>query len=164
VLEYPNGHDVAVPSRAIHLRTGRPTTDSVVRLGVIGAGQFAKGILLPEFRKHRDVQFVGVCTVSGLTSRSPAERYGAQFATSDAMEILGNERINTIVVATRHDQHADLVAAAAARGESGLLREATGVDRGRTRHRDRRAERVSINATAPRRLQPAVFPACRSSP
>jgi len=118
VLEYPNGHDVAVPSRAIHLRTGRPTTDSVVRLGVIGAGQFAKGILLPEFRKHRDVQFVGVCTVSGLTSRSPAERYGAQFATSDAMEILGDERINTVVVATRHDQHADLVAAALRAGKA----------------------------------------------
>ena len=133
VLEYPNGHDVAVPSRAIHLRTGRPQTDSVVRLGVIGAGQFAKGILLPEFRKHRDVQFVGVCTVSGLTSRSPAERYGAQFATSDAMEILGDERINTVVVATRHDQHADLVAAALRAGkavfcEKPLATSAAGLD------------------------------------
>jgi predicted dehydrogenase len=118
VLEYP-ATTTPTPTPAIHLRNGRPVAAGAsVRLGVIGAGQFAKGILLPEFRKHREVEFVGVCTASGLTSRSPAERYGAQFATSDAAEILSDERINTVVIATRHDQHADLVAAAISAGKA----------------------------------------------
>jgi len=119
VLEYPAPDVVAAPAPAIHLRNGRPAASGAsVRLGVIGAGQFAKGILLPEFRKHRDVEFVGVCTASGLTSRSPAERYGAQFATSDAEDILADARINTVVIATRHEQHADLVAGALRAGKA----------------------------------------------
>jgi predicted dehydrogenase len=118
VLEYP-APDTTVPAPAIHLRNGHsPVAGARVRLGAIGAGQFAKGILLPEFRKHRDVEFVGVCTASGLTSRVPAERYGAHYATSDAAEILADEKINAVVIATRHDQHADLVAAAIRAGKA----------------------------------------------
>lgn len=118
VLEYPT-RESAPPARAIHLRNSRsPASGSAIRLGAIGAGQFAKGILLPEFRKHREVEFVAVCTVSGLTSRTPAERYGAQYATSDAQELINDERINSVVITTRHDQHADLVAAAIRAGKA----------------------------------------------
>ena len=118
VLEYPQEAS-ALPAPAIHLRNGKPPAAGArVHLGVIGAGQFAKGILLPEFRKRSEVEFIGVCTASGLTSRTPAERYGAHYATSDASEIINDERINAVVIATRHDQHADLVAAAIRAGKA----------------------------------------------
>jgi predicted dehydrogenase len=118
VLNYPEEEPGTAVSR-VQLRSDHAAAaGSRVRLGVIGAGQFAKGILLPEFRRQKEVEFIGVCTASGLTSRSPAERYGAQYATGDADEILADERINTVVIATRHDQHAELVTRAIRAGKA----------------------------------------------
>ena len=105
VIEYegeaqaPKKVEVAERAR----REGAP-----VRLGVIGAGQFAKGVLLPAFRAQRDVGFEAFCTSSGLTSKNVAQRYGARYCTSDPAEVINDPAINAVVIATRHDQHASL--------------------------------------------------------
>lgn len=117
VLEYPDAvgtYDVRVPLKAAQ----RGATPAPVRLGVIGAGQFAKGILLPEFQKQKQVQVIGLCTASGLTSRNAGERYGAEYCTSDASQIMSDERITAVVIATRHDQHASLIASAIQAGKA----------------------------------------------
>lgn len=117
VLEYPDAvgaYAARVPLKAA--RGGASATP--VRLGVIGAGQFAKGILLPEFRKQKQVQVIGLCTASGLTSRNPAERYGAEYCTSDSSQIMNDERINAVLIATRNDRHAGLIANAIRAGKA----------------------------------------------
>ena len=81
---------------------------SPVRLGVIGAGQFAQGVLLPEFAKYKPLRFMGFCTSSGLKSKHVAERYRANFCTSDPDEIIHHPDINTVLITTRHNQHAPL--------------------------------------------------------
>lgn len=83
-----------------------------VHLGVIGAGQFAKGVLLPAFAAQSGVHLRGFCTSSGLTSKDIAEKYGASFCTSDPEEVVASEAVNALVVTTRHDQHAPLVLSA----------------------------------------------------
>ncbi len=92
-----------------------------IRLGVIGAGQFAKGILLPAFAKHREVRFEAICTASGLTARHVAERYGARLCTSDPDAIIADDAIDAVVIATRHDQHARLAGQALAAGKAVFL-------------------------------------------
>jgi hypothetical protein len=48
-------------------------------------------------------------TASGISSRSVAERFGFQFCTGDEDDILKNENINTLFIATRHNSHAEFV-------------------------------------------------------
>jgi len=88
-----------------------------VNIGFIGAGSYAQGNLLPNIPKQSSVARKGVLTSSGTTSRSVAERFGFEFCTSDANELLGNSDINTVFIATRHDSHAEFVKKALQRGK-----------------------------------------------
>lgn len=108
VLEY--GAEPPIPTR-VDLQKSPATVapEKKVRLGVIGAGQFAKAVLLPNFRSHETVEIAAVCTSSGLTSKAVAERYDAGFCTSDPKEVIVAPNVNAVMIATRHDQHAPLL-------------------------------------------------------
>lgn len=82
-------------------------TASDVNVGFIGAGSFAQNSLLPVVKKYGNM--IGVATAHGNTAVNIAKKYGFGFATGDADEIIQNENINTIFIATRHDFHAEYV-------------------------------------------------------
>ena len=82
---------------------------SSVSIGFIGAGSYAQGKLLPNIPKKSFVALKGVLTSSGTSSRSVAERFGFEFSTSELKELLRNDDINTVFIATRHDSHAQYV-------------------------------------------------------
>lgn len=82
-----------------------------VRIGVIGAGGYARGMLLPQFQKQ-GVEFSRIMTASGLTARDVAKQYGFNECVSDAREVIEEDATDLIVVATRHDTHAALAIAA----------------------------------------------------
>jgi predicted dehydrogenase/threonine dehydrogenase-like Zn-dependent dehydrogenase len=116
VLEYPG--ETAKPSRIpLPSRAPRPL-EHPIHIGVIGAGQFAKGILLPAFARQKSVRFHGFCTSSGFTSKSVAKHYGASYCTSNPTEIIQDKKIDAVVVATRHDQHARLTIEALQAGKA----------------------------------------------
>ena len=77
--------------------------------GVIGAGQFAQGILLPSLKAVGSVRFQSVCTGSGLTSVNVARKYGAAKCTSDYRAVIADPDVDVVIVATRHDSHAQIV-------------------------------------------------------
>ena len=82
---------------------------SKVSISFIGAGSYAQSHLLPNVPKSKDVSLKGVMTSTGTSSRSVAERYGFEFCTGDEKDILENDEINTVFIATRHDSHAEYV-------------------------------------------------------
>ena len=47
----------------------------------------------------------GVMTSTSTSSRSVADRFGFEFCTGNEEDILGDDGINTVFVATRHDSH-----------------------------------------------------------
>jgi len=47
-----------------------------------------------------------------------ARRYGARFCSSDPLEVIHDEAIDAVLIATRHDQHASLTAAALEAGKA----------------------------------------------
>jgi len=47
----------------------------------------------------------GVMTASSASSRTVADRYGFEFCTGQEDDILNNDEINTVFIATRHDTH-----------------------------------------------------------
>jgi len=96
------------------LEAANPT--SAVRVGVIGAGNFATAVLLPAMKAAGGVEFGGICAAGGSSARSAGSRYGFRFCASDEAELFRDPAINTIVVCTRHASHAGLVAAALGAG------------------------------------------------
>ena len=89
-------------------RTGVRGSAKAVRLGLIGAGDYAKSVLLPNF-KTAGAEFQTIATASGVTARSVGEQYGFRFCASGAAEVINDADVNLVVVATRHASHATLV-------------------------------------------------------
>lgn len=106
VFEYPHAERDMPESQA---RTIVFTSDSPrlpVRLGMIGAGNYAKSMILPHLSSLKDLSLVTICTARGLNAEALARRYGFRKATTDAAEVYGDAEINAVAVATRHDSHA----------------------------------------------------------
>lgn len=93
----------------------RPVPAKAVRIGMIGAGGYAKAMLLPNF-KESGVEFQTIATATGVSARETATRYGFRFCASDADEVLNDGEVNLIVIATRHDLHAELARRGLERG------------------------------------------------
>src|SRR2546423_2705393 len=64
-------------------RSAKATSEKAVRVGLIGAGGYAQGMLLPHY-KDAGVEFRAVTTASGLTARDVAEKYGFNYCASSA--------------------------------------------------------------------------------
>ncbi len=86
-----------------------------VRIGMIGAGGYGKGVLLPLF-KSSGAELRSIATASGLSAREVAARFGFNSCVSTADEVLDDEAANLIVIATRHGTHAELAQRALQRG------------------------------------------------
>jgi predicted dehydrogenase/threonine dehydrogenase-like Zn-dependent dehydrogenase len=90
-------------------------SNSQPRVGMVGAGDYARRMLLPHFREE-GVEFVSIATASGVTARDVGRRYGFARFVSGAEEVLADEGVNLLVVATRHDTHASLARRGLERG------------------------------------------------
>ena len=126
LLDYP---PVVAKRRPVRLKSKPTAGKETPQFALIGVGQFAKGVLLPAFAK-RSVNFRAFCTSTGLTSKSVAARYGADYCTGDAADILDDPDIDAVIIATRHDRHAALTAEALRKGKAVFGREAAGTQRG----------------------------------
>jgi len=98
--------------------TNTGTSSDSMQLGILGAGLFANATLLPAIRAAcPSATMVGIASASGLSAKHAASKFGFQFATSDEVEILDSPEVNTVVIATRHNQHARQVIAALKAGK-----------------------------------------------
>ena len=119
LITYPGQ---AEPSREIQL-VGKGTAAALVRessmgIGVLGAGSFAMGTLLPALKQLNRVGLVGVCAANGSHARHAAAKFGFQYCTTEEQRILDDPDINTVVIATRHHLHATQVLAALSAGKN----------------------------------------------
>ncbi len=85
-------------------------------IGVIGAGSFAQGMLLPLLQKE-GVSVAAICSAGGLSAGVAAKKFGIGQAVSDARQLLSDSAINSVFILTRHHQHAQLTADALAAGK-----------------------------------------------
>ena len=89
-------------------------------VGFIGAGSFARRHLIPLAKRHGLV-LDRVVTASGLSATSAAEQFGFRRGACSLEELLDDESIGGIVVATRHDMHAAHALSALRRGKAVLV-------------------------------------------
>jgi predicted dehydrogenase len=107
-----NGRVATMPraGRKLRLPAGRR-----VRVGVIGAGAFARGVLMPQLARHADIR--AVATATGMSARASAARFGAPVASTDAGAVLEDANCDAVVIATRHDTHGTYTARALRAGK-----------------------------------------------
>jgi predicted dehydrogenase len=114
LIEYPQSETDVPPTRTrVDLRPAvGPLRTGKVRLGVIGAGSFARSVLLPALKKLEQVELRGVATASAPSSHQTATRFGFAFTASDWRQVVEDPDTDAVIVATRHNLHAPIAAAA----------------------------------------------------
>jgi len=100
------------PSRSIR------SPQSAIGIGLIGAGQYARGTLLPALQKVKGVRYIGVATATGLSGRHVGDKYGFEYCTTDYRELLEDEGAKAVFVLTRHGSHARFTAEALRAGKA----------------------------------------------
>lgn len=117
VFQYPEPETGVFALQPRTLVFGGERSRGTVRLGQIGAGNYAKSMLMPCFPSIAGLSLEGICTSRGANAEALAERYGYRKATTDPTELLRDPEINAIMVVTRHDSHAAYAASALQAGK-----------------------------------------------
>jgi len=81
-------------------------TNDKINIGLIGAGNFTKAVILPNIKKIQGYELVGLCTATGVSAHGTGNKYDFKYITSDVDEIFKNKEINTVLITTRHNDHA----------------------------------------------------------
>ncbi len=118
LLTYPQKEQAEKPRKRIEILTSPASPVQKVKLGVLGAGNYAQAVFLPVIKKTGGAELVGIATSAGLTAKNAGRKYGFRFASSTEEDILANEEINTVVLLTRHNHHARQAAQALQSGKS----------------------------------------------
>jgi len=80
-------------------------------LGVIGAGNFTKAVILPTLKKlNADIKYIA--SARGLSGTTTAKKYGISNSTTNYKDILADEAVDAVLITTRHNQHAQQVSEA----------------------------------------------------
>ena len=122
VLDYPDTAPAQLLARRVELPTANPATPATASVpgqpvvGFIGAGNYGSRILIPAFKAGGAVLDT-VVTSTGSTGVHHGRKTGFASASTQLDDILGNARINTVAIVTRHNTHADLVCKALSSGK-----------------------------------------------
>ncbi|MCL5994964.1 MAG: bi-domain-containing oxidoreductase [Chloroflexi bacterium] len=113
------GQTAAAPVRSSAPAAGAKdhTPHPTVRIGLVGAGLFAKGTLLPALQGIAGAKLHAVATSSGVSGAHLARKYGLAYCTTDTASLLQDPDIDLVMILTRHGSHADLVCKALAAGK-----------------------------------------------
>ena len=113
----PSTTAISAASGPIHVRPDRNGAGKI-GIGLIGAGNFAQAMLLPHLHRHADVRLRAVMTPGGLTARSVADRVGFEVCAGEPETVLADPDVRLVLIASRHDSHAALAAAALRAGKA----------------------------------------------
>jgi predicted dehydrogenase/threonine dehydrogenase-like Zn-dependent dehydrogenase len=111
LISYPEN---AADTRCVRIApAGLPAVSGEsVQIGLLGAGNFATGTLLPTLKRIRGIQLITVSAANGSRARHAAGKFGFRSCTTDEHEILNDFEVNSVVITTRHHLHATEVIAA----------------------------------------------------
>lgn len=113
VLEYPA--EVKRASSIVIRQTPTPPEGSAV-IGVIGAGNFSKAMLVPGVAKSR-AHIAYVADLNAAAARHLARKFDIPQAVTDYRVILDDRQVNGVMIAVGHNLHARLVCEALAAGK-----------------------------------------------
>jgi len=94
-------------------RTGR------IKVAVIGAGNFAKTIHLPNLQKLSNLYEIhAIVSATGSNAKETARQFGAAYCSTDYHDVLADEDVDMVMICTRHNLHAKIAMEAAKAGKA----------------------------------------------
>ena len=102
--------------RTVELAASPSVASDQAAIGFIGSGNYAGAVLIPAFKKA-GARLVNVASSAGVSGLHVGRKFGFEKTTTDIGDILDDSSINAVVIATRHDTHADLVCRALKAGK-----------------------------------------------
>ncbi|MBI1338483.1 MAG: zinc-binding dehydrogenase [Phycisphaera sp.] len=93
------------------------TSGGKIGVGFIGAGNFAKSVLIPALVKSESARLVGVATATGISAEEVARKHGFAYASTDYQQLLNDKDVSAVFVATQHNSHAKFACEALAAGK-----------------------------------------------
>ncbi len=105
ILEYPENSSaatvVAVTDGSFNAGNGN--------MAIIGAGNFTAMTMLPVLKKI-NASLISIASASGVTGTSLAKKYAIANSTTDYKTILADNRVDVVLITTRHNEHAKMTA------------------------------------------------------
>lgn len=108
LIKYPDAERKTV-NKVELIQSTKTISSDIIGIGVVGPGSFAQTALLPPLKSDKRIYFSSVCTRSGLTASDIGDRLGFRRAVGSIDEMLKDKETNAVVVATRHNTHAEAV-------------------------------------------------------
>jgi predicted dehydrogenase/threonine dehydrogenase-like Zn-dependent dehydrogenase len=96
----------------------QPVAGNPVRVGFIGAGNYASSMLLPNLTGRSDVALLSVATNRSLSAVNAQRKFGFRATGTDPDAILQDPSIDAVFVVTRHSSHAKFVCRALEAGKA----------------------------------------------
>ncbi len=114
LLQYPT--EKIERSKVLQLAPQGAAASGSAVVGVIGAGNFAQGILLPALQKT-SARRVAVADLNAMAARHAAQKFGFEQAVTDHKLLLDNPDVRAIFILVGHHLHARFVCEALEAGK-----------------------------------------------
>src|SRR5579871_550267 len=126
VLTYPDCAGRRIERRLERVKATKHTNS--IGVAFIGLGNYAKGVLLPAFRKTGGVKLTTVVTATGFSAGHAGEKYDFAAVATDAAAALVDHATDIVVIATRHDTHAEIAVQALRAGKQVFCEKPLAID------------------------------------
>jgi len=121
LLSYPKVAEEKISSIIVN-PLSKPVGDGQIRIALIGAGGFAKGMHLPNIQSLKNwFHLQAVISRTGHNALAVAKQYGADYSGTDYRQVLSDPDIDAVLIATRHNLHAEMALEALKAGKHVLV-------------------------------------------
>jgi predicted dehydrogenase/threonine dehydrogenase-like Zn-dependent dehydrogenase len=124
LLEYPARPADSLPTAAdstVRASMGaapRAASGGRLKIGFIGAGNYASSMLLPHLARLDKAHLAHVATSRSLSAVNAQRRFGFTTASTNADAVFEDASLDAIFIVTRHHAHADMVCRALETGKA----------------------------------------------
>ena len=108
LLSYSADPEVLLAKKLVDINTTEDYTAEDAVCGFIGAGNYASRVLIPAF-KEAGAKLDTLLTSGGVSAVHHGKKNNFVNASTDLSHLLDNKAINSVVIATQHNLHAEQV-------------------------------------------------------
>ncbi len=122
LLSYPAPPAGTKEARVVRNPQSAPAGKGLVRMALVGAGNFARAMHLPNLQKLPELYHLQVVmSRTGHGAANLAKQFGANYSTTEFGEVLRDPEVDAVLIATRHNLHASMCLQALQAGKHVLL-------------------------------------------
>lgn len=94
----------------IHISPEIVKKEGIVNIGIIGTGNFATSVHLPNLSRMKDKYRIdAIMSKTPHKAKALASQYHARYATCNMDDLLNDKEIDLVLIATRHNLHGEYV-------------------------------------------------------